>query len=445
MYLDQLDTVRFNVENQNIDNNCLLAETAIMKNIIEGNTITLSQSQLFDSGIILKLLENSAFINLFEKHIINVALFHKDLEQPDVKSFKDIVISKLKQGIDDDKPYFYFSGIDSLSNEKIYSDNSKQNKDIPRKMAIEILQTNGKSITDYPYQHKDYFENLKNFADVINLISEPITKCDIRTTPTKNCLSDLINGHLEKSNKKSEYYERNYIQTLELVFNKVLSEKRENMRSAYYSWVDDNDICEKEVAEKIKCIVDFYYNFIVGESVAQDNDELRELTFNNKILDNIDKNILFEVCKECGKYRILSEIEYSEIDYALTEELEADIQDNIITWDIINNLPNLPRNTHTRKVYDNFVINLSTPYQKQKKHSVLCKTVPAVITGVTAIAQGEFNPYEIFNIYSFVSGITTASDKLLENILAESKVNEAKARQIIYKIKERALLLKGGK
>lgn len=199
MYLDELDTVRFDVRNKDYESNYVFAQAAMMKNIIQGQTITLSQTQLFDSGIILKLLkQENAFVKLFEDGIINVSVFHKDLKRLHTDNFKDVVIDKLSQGIDgDDRQPFYFSGIDALNNKKLYSDNKEKNISELRKIAIHILRSDKTSV-DYPLEHKEYFEGLMNFAEVINTISEPITKKGLKTSPTSFTLSDLVEKHLQK-------------------------------------------------------------------------------------------------------------------------------------------------------------------------------------------------------------------------------------------------------
>lgn len=457
MYLDELDTVRFDVRNKDYENNYVFAQAAMMKNIIQGQKITLSQTQLFDSGIILKLLEQSAFVKFFEKDIINVSVFHKDLERLHTNNFRDVVIDKLSQGIDgDDRPPFYFSSIDALSHQKLYSDNEQKNIEIPRKIAIQILSSEGKAAVDYPLEQKEYFESLMNFADVINAISEPITRKNLKTLPTDFTLSDLIAKHLQTAKEYEEYSERDYIQLLQKLFKKLQENNQANARGAYYTWLDNPDYCEPAQAEKLKSIINVYYNLVVAQSVSQATDNLRELTFKNKTLDEIDRNILSDVCSKKAKYKISDDIKYTIVEEDTTDSSKIDdskiannIKNNILTWDrLYTSLPQMPTYTEVKQLYDNFLITVEAPYHKH--HSVICKTVPIALTlavGLKLSGLGSLPPEasNVYDIYAAIRDGIMFADVVAHELLEKSKVDDARARKLIKTIQEDARLLKGGK
>ena len=440
LYLDQLDTVKFESSKNNLEDNYVFAQASMMKNILQGEQIVLSQTQIFDSGFILKLLENSSFVNLFEKNVINVAIFHKDYETLKTKDLRKIVLSKLRKGINGNKEDpFYFSGIDCLSNKKIYSDSKKENMEVPRKMAIEIIESEGKStISDFPKEHRQYFESLKNFAEIINKISPSIEKQNLLTHNKQNIsLSSLIEEHLDYAKKRrhDDYWRRTYIQHLRALHKKLLLEEKSDKRSNYYS-ILDNDFCDIDDVVKIKAIVDFYYNFIVGRSMSTKDSALQELTFDGETLDVVDEEILFKTCIIHGNYRIRSKVRYSKLEDAICTD--------VITWD---NLIRLKKLNYSKwnNVLDKLVISFGTQYRNC--HNVLCETIPCnwdVIGRLIPILISTDHE-EIHEASKIIDILNNVDRVVLNNIFSETRINEAKARQIVSEIQRCSLVIKGGK
>ena len=199
MYLDQLDDIRSIPHTKNFERNCALAQASIMKNIIQGKRITLSETNIITSFPVLKMLEDDYFIKLFEENIINVAVWEKSLKRLQTDDFKEVIIDKLQQGLgDDEREPFYFPAIDIFDKDKLYSDNSIKNREEPRKIAIDIFRNNGLTHLDYPKTQKEYFEALRNFAIVLSKVSNPINRnktcrSGISSKPLSQYLKEYIN------------------------------------------------------------------------------------------------------------------------------------------------------------------------------------------------------------------------------------------------------------
>lgn len=77
MYLDTLDSVRFDPTFCNVSESCNFAKAAVMSNLALGKSIVLSQTQLIDSKFILDSLGDPDFRQLFEEGFIRLSLYDR--------------------------------------------------------------------------------------------------------------------------------------------------------------------------------------------------------------------------------------------------------------------------------------------------------------------------------------------------------------------------------
>lgn len=468
MYLAELDTVRFEPHRNDIDNNYLFAEAAMMKNIIQGYSITLSQTQLFDSGIILKLYQNNKyFAKLFENGVIKVALFDKN------RSVKQIVLERLKMGLTGNVSpgdFFLFSGIDAFDKDELYSANPIKNRREPRRIAIAILEGREKDafslINGLPETPKQYFKELIAFGETINNMDNPINKYALHTSPVKLHLSEFVLSHLESTTENKTYAEAEHIKKLQEIYNLSKNNIKINLdkRSTYYDYANNRNFCDEECGEKIKSIVDWYYNLIVGQSVLWKSDGIRELTIEPQIADTYDEEIINQ---NCLGYNIIKNVKYEAYD-------PAPLDNKVITWKRIYELREMIKQekdidkmlnkqlkafgynslsydrTIAESLLGNIVIDIRDICNNHK--SILCKSFP-IGTVALGILSASTNISELTNLYDISAYFyenkdifsTLSKEIVFRQPITEYKRDEFKYKNEVLRLTKEAIQMKGRK
>ena len=80
MYLDTLDSVRFDPIFYNVSELCNFAKAAVMSNLALGKCIVLSQTLVLDTKFIIDSLGDPNFRKLLEKGFIRLSLYDRKQE-----------------------------------------------------------------------------------------------------------------------------------------------------------------------------------------------------------------------------------------------------------------------------------------------------------------------------------------------------------------------------
>lgn len=277
VYLDTLDTVRFGTdlskESLIVSNN--LAKASVMSNLILGEKIVLSQSQLLDSGFILNALGDSGFRRLVERHYIDTTLYRLH----DGITFRKHLAMYLEDS------NFLFSAVDK--NQQIQKDYKEH--------VIAVLE--GKTL-----HYDSSMIPIKNMVEFFTSLERnrgyrPFAASNVSDYKTSNgttiSLSELLKAHLKNMNPpKCD----SLTQSLSLLLAKAGSAEINN-RSYYY---EESDVLCKYDATKIKALVDLYYNCILSVSVMNNtgiNGKMSvELTDGKTVLEESDWKAVHKVC-----------------------------------------------------------------------------------------------------------------------------------------------------
>lgn len=452
MYLDQLDDIRSIPHTKNFERNCALAQASIMKNIIQGKRIVLSETNIITSFPVLKMLEDDYFIKLFEENIINVAVCEKSLKRLQTNDFKEVIIDKLQQGLGDDKREpFYFPAIDVFDKDKLYSDNAIKNREEPRKIAIDIFRNNGLTHSDYPGTQSEYFEALRNFAIVLSKVSNPINCNKVcRSGISSKSLSQYLKEYITRANKYEEYSKREYVIFIDNMLNILADSDKKERRAIYYQYIDKNEFEFSDSAEKAKTIINRYYNKVVYSSILNKSpNNGYEFTYDKGILDSLDikmlrdnaeiGNNMFEINYSfCKKSKEISVITWKDI-YKLRKDTSID--NNFISAlenQLKNNTTNKFENMQLRlqMCYSNMAMSFGDLFNQQRE--VLCALTPILVG--SSILTGSDVTKELSEICFDALSFFFDNSNLLENINYSSKIEKTIDEYKLLEIKKKYII-----
>jgi len=258
MYLDTLDTIRFNKKYyENAKYSHSFAKASIMSNLLLGNRIVLSQSQLLDSKFILESIGDAGFRRLIEDRYINTSLYKYEHNTP----FTQHLANRIKS------EGFLFSHIDD----------DPKNQNEYRQNVISILEgrAHGSVCND------DNLIAIQYMSEFITSLERTRGYNHYIAIERREKLSDCLLCHISLVSDADEF------ESLKELISSA-SPQSKNNRAYYYKNVDSNQ-------KRCKAIVDIYYNYILSLSVMGTNASF-EITAYKDILTEADWNIFEDMC-----------------------------------------------------------------------------------------------------------------------------------------------------
>ncbi|MCE5287185.1 MAG: hypothetical protein LLG02_15255 [Pelosinus sp.] len=286
MFSDQFDTVRTSIKYNNVDalsNNATQAEISLFYIMIMGYHPTLTQTQIIDSNIIIRIAQSKYkehFLKLIKNGNIRISL------SPKSDSVQDHFIKSMQIGLDDDSQFYDFSSIPFLSDY-----NNKTRKLIQRKI-IEAFSKgcfNFKNDDILP-EHAEYLSDIVRFILEINIASSSsYIKGGNYTISLDGALGEII-SRLQKNCEDKD---------LVSLMNELKLATFSNQRSLYYNFLNEAEKRHDKVTiEKVRKLVNYCYNIAIATSVNDpegarinipsevDSEILSSLVSNSKIEEN---------------------------------------------------------------------------------------------------------------------------------------------------------------
>ena len=284
MYLDTLDSVRFNSSCYSVSDACDFAKASVMSNLTLGNSIILSQTQLLDTKFIIDSLGNPYFRKLFEDGFIRLSLHNR--------TSGNCVLKHLSM---------YYSAKTVFEYSMCQGDSYSQKNYGEALCALLQGDCAAANNIETLYQIKQilpFIVSLEKKWGFINAIKTDVS------------LGDLLLKHAIKTN---DYTLKSLI---------TLSGSQKDDRSYYYRWIKSFD-SENQI--KFKSIIDIYYNYVLGCSVQ--NNKNIELTAHENSVSAADWGVIKSVCgTNAGNFK---KVEYDIVSPIALQKLQK------VTWDIL--------------------------------------------------------------------------------------------------------------